>query len=55
VFGAHTLTALLRCRGVGEKIKASVNKIHRLLEIEMDGIYRTMLLLKKKKYAVSDL
>lgn len=28
-----------------------VNKRYRLLEIEMDGIYRRMLLLKKKKYA----
>jgi hypothetical protein len=28
-----------------------VNKRYRLLEIEMDGIFKRMLLLKKKKYA----
>jgi DNA polymerase alpha subunit A len=28
-----------------------VNKLYRLLEIEMDGIFKSMLLLKKKKYA----
>jgi DNA polymerase elongation subunit (family B) len=28
-----------------------VNKRYRLLELEVDGIFRSMLLLKKKKYA----
>jgi DNA polymerase alpha subunit A len=28
-----------------------VNKLYNLLEIEIDGVYKTMLLLKKKKYA----
>ena len=28
-----------------------VNKRYKLLEIEMDAVYKTMLLLKKKKYA----
>ena len=28
-----------------------VNKRYRLLEIEMDGVFKCMLLLKKKKYA----
>jgi len=28
-----------------------VNKRYRLLEIEMDGVFKSMLLLKKKKYA----
>jgi DNA polymerase alpha subunit A len=28
-----------------------VNKKYRLLEIDMDGVYKRMLLLKKKKYA----
>ena len=28
-----------------------VNKRYRLLEIELDGIFKCMLLLKKKKYA----
>lgn len=30
---------------------AQVNKRYRLLEIEMDGVFKCMLLLKKKKYA----
>lgn len=28
-----------------------MNKRYRLLEIEMDGVFKCMLLLKKKKYA----
>jgi len=28
-----------------------VNKAYRLLEIDIDGVYKSMLLLKKKKYA----
>ena len=36
---------------MGEEVKAAVNKLYKLLEIEMDGIFKTMLLLKKKKYA----
>ena len=28
-----------------------VNKLYKTLELEIDGIFRTMLLLKKKKYA----
>ncbi|XP_015788269.1 DNA polymerase alpha catalytic subunit [Tetranychus urticae] len=35
----------------GRKIQAEINKIYRLLEIGIDGVYRPMLLLKKKKYA----
>eukprot|EP00899_Mesostigma_viride_P010487 jgi/Mesvir1/1943/Mv22962-RA.2 len=38
-------------RGIGAAIKKEVNKLYKLLEIEMDGLFRTMLLLKKKKYA----
>ena len=33
------------------QIKGEVNKLYRLLEIDIDGIYKSMLLLKKKKYA----
>jgi DNA polymerase alpha subunit A len=33
------------------KVKAEVNKFYRLLEIDVDGVYKTLLLLKKKKYA----
>ena len=39
------------CVKLGAAIKAQVNKRYRLLEIEMDGVYKCMLLLKKKKYA----
>ena len=28
-----------------------MNKLYKLLEIDIDGIYKSMLLLKKKKYA----
>jgi len=36
---------------IGEKIKIAVNKTYKLLEMELDGIFKTLLLLKKKKYA----
>ncbi|KAJ8030159.1 DNA polymerase alpha catalytic subunit [Holothuria leucospilota] len=36
---------------VGNKVKSEVNKLYKLLEIDIDGIYKSMLLLKKKKYA----
>lgn len=36
---------------MGRKVKTSVNKKYRLLELELDGIFQAMLLLKKKKYA----
>eukprot|EP00878_Enallax_costatus_P030257 GHUV01032931.1.p1 GENE.GHUV01032931.1~~GHUV01032931.1.p1 ORF type:complete len:599 (+),score=236.51 GHUV01032931.1:1003-2799(+) len=36
---------------LGGRIKAAVNRRYRLLEIELDAVYRSMLLLKKKKYA----
>ncbi|KAJ3091647.1 DNA-directed DNA polymerase alpha catalytic subunit pol1 [Quaeritorhiza haematococci] len=36
---------------MGEEFKKLVNKRYKLLEIEIDGMYRRMLLLKKKKYA----
>ncbi|XP_071838856.1 DNA polymerase alpha catalytic subunit-like [Apostichopus japonicus] len=36
---------------IGNKVKAEVNKLYRLLEIDIDGVYKSMLLLKKKKYA----
>ena len=36
---------------LGAKIKAEVNKLYKLLELDVDGVYRYMLLLKKKKYA----
>lgn len=33
------------------QVKTEVNKLYRLLEIDIDGIFQSMLLLKKKKYA----
>ncbi|KAK9841868.1 hypothetical protein WJX81_008187 [Elliptochloris bilobata] len=36
---------------LGARVKREVNKRYKLLELEVDGIFRSMLLLKKKKYA----
>jgi DNA polymerase alpha subunit A len=36
---------------IAENLKKIVNARYKLLEIEMDGMYQRMLLLKKKKYA----
>jgi DNA polymerase alpha subunit A len=36
---------------LGERVKREVNRRYRLLEIELDAVFRAMLLLKKKKYA----
>lgn len=33
------------------QVKTEVNKLYRLLELDMDGVYKRLLLLKKKKYA----
>lgn len=38
-------------RKLGSELKREVNKKYRTLEIEIDAIYKKMLLLKKKKYA----
>ncbi|XP_044179976.1 DNA polymerase alpha catalytic subunit-like isoform X2 [Acropora millepora] len=42
---------LAEVRKMGNKVKSEVNKLYRLLEIDIDGIFKSMLLLKKKKYA----
>lgn len=42
---------LTQAMEIGKKIKNAVNEKYRLLEMEMDGIFKTLLLLKKKKYA----
>ncbi|EEC17676.1 DNA polymerase alpha catalytic subunit, putative [Ixodes scapularis] len=36
---------------LGNKVKAEINKLYKQLEIDIDGIFKSMLLLKKKKYA----
>jgi DNA polymerase alpha subunit A len=36
---------------LGNTVKREVNKLYKTLELEVDGVFRTMLLLKKKKYA----
>ena len=36
---------------IGGRVKREVNKLYRSLELELDGIFKCMLLLKKKKYA----
>ncbi|XP_034238111.1 DNA polymerase alpha catalytic subunit [Thrips palmi] len=36
---------------IGHKIKAEVNKLYRQVELDVDGVFKYMLLLKKKKYA----
>ncbi|KAJ3350429.1 DNA-directed DNA polymerase alpha catalytic subunit pol1 [Entophlyctis luteolus] len=44
----ETLRDVIKC---GNEFKKAVNKRYKLLEIEIDGIFKKMLLLKKKKYA----
>lgn len=36
---------------LGNKVKAEINRYYKQLEIDIDGIFKSMLLLKKKKYA----
>ncbi|KAL1140590.1 hypothetical protein AAG570_000520, partial [Ranatra chinensis] len=36
---------------IGRKIKSEVNKCYKQLELEIDGVFKYMLLLRKKKYA----
>lgn len=36
---------------IGHSIKQAVNKIYRQVELDIDGVYKYMLLLNKKKYA----
>jgi len=38
-------------KAMGAQVKREVNKLYTYLEIEIDGIFKSMLLLKKKKYA----
>jgi DNA polymerase alpha subunit A len=36
---------------MGQQLKAEVNVLYKCLEIEIDGVFKSLLLLKKKKYA----
>lgn len=45
------LTDLNSVREIGNMVKKEVNKMYRSLELDLDGIFKSMLLLKKKKYA----
>ena len=42
------MAAVLR---LGKEAKAAVNKHYKRLELDIDGVFKAMLLLKKKKYA----
>lgn len=44
-------TSLEEVMKLGGEVKRQVNKRYRMLEIEIDAIFKCMLLLKKKKYA----
>ncbi|KAG0614550.1 hypothetical protein M758_6G185500 [Ceratodon purpureus] len=45
------LEDLAAAKAIAVKVIKEVNKKYRLLEIDLDGVYKRMLLLKKKKYA----
>jgi DNA polymerase alpha subunit A len=45
------INILKEALSIGEQIKKEVNKRYKCLEIEIDGVFRSLLLLKKKKYA----
>lgn len=38
-------------RTLYSQVKAEINKLYKLLEIDIDGVFKSLLLLKKKKYA----
>jgi DNA polymerase alpha subunit A len=42
---------LREARDIGGRIKRDVNKLYKLLEIDLDHVFKSLLLLKKKKYA----
>jgi DNA polymerase alpha subunit A len=45
------LTDLQAVKKLGYEVKSKVNESYKSLELDLDGIFRSMLLLKKKKYA----
>eukprot|EP01038_Epipyxis_sp_PR26KG_P011762 gene11762-15739_t len=44
-------TDLTSVKELGNLVKKEVNKLYKSLELDLDGIFKSMLLLKKKKYA----
>uniref|UniRef100_A0A1I8IJM1 DNA-directed DNA polymerase n=1 Tax=Macrostomum lignano TaxID=282301 RepID=A0A1I8IJM1_9PLAT len=50
-FAAKPIAALVTSKGRDILAQTKVNKLYRLLELEIDGVYRPMLLCRKKKYA----
>lgn len=42
---------LVQAKSIAQAVKKSVNEKYKLLEIELDGVFKKLLLLKKKKYA----
>ena len=44
-------TDLAVVKEMGNMVKKEVNKLYKSLELDVDGIFKSMLLLKKKKYA----
>lgn len=44
-------TDLAAVKEMGNMVKKEVNKLYKSLELDVDGIFKSMLLLKKKKYA----
>ncbi len=44
-------TLLNQALDMGKRLKVEVNQLYKCLEIEIDGIFKSLLLLKKKKYA----
>jgi DNA polymerase alpha subunit A len=45
------MTNLDEVKVIGNTVKREVNKLYKSLELDIDGIFKSMLLLKKKKYA----
>ncbi|CAN0219247.1 unnamed protein product, partial [Ectocarpus sp. 12 AP-2014] len=44
-------TDLKQVKDIGNQVKREVNKLYKSLELDLDGVFKSMLLLKKKKYA----
>lgn len=43
--------ATAQVKEIGNQVKREVNKLYKSLELDLDGVFKSMLLLKKKKYA----